>query len=354
MAGNYLVSLVASDGTDDSTVDRVRIIVSESGDDTNNAPVAKAGSDQMVETGSNVNLDGTASSDEDGDALTYSWLFASIPSGSSVSLSSSRSSSPSFTADADGTYVVQLTVNDSTTDSSVDQVNITAQTIASNSGPTANAGSDQSITLGSEKSGCGAGANIDNPWRYDPMSSLNSFRTDEHNAHTKSDGAYHYHGNPLAMYDIDCENSGSASPVIGFAADGFPVYGKCFDDNGVIREAKSSYVLKDDGGPRQDVDGYETPVEGEGDVASSNYDGQFRGDWEYSEGEGDLDECNGMTVNGQYGYYVTDAFPWLVGCLTGSLDSSFEQTGERLIDLMHSHDHHLHEEQHAHGHSHKH
>ena len=175
--------------------------------------------------------------------------------------------------------------------------------------------------LGREKIGCGPDQ-IDNPWRYDPMSSLNNFGTDEHNAHTQPDGTYHYHGNPMAMFETDC-STGIASPVIGFAADGFPIYGTCFDDNGTVRKAVPSYQLKDGGGTRAEVSGYTTPVGGRGSVASSNYDGQFRGDYEYVAGSGDLDECNGMMVNGQYGYFVTDAYPWVLGCYSGTPDGSF-------------------------------
>ncbi len=173
--------------------------------------------------------------------------------------------------------------------------------------------------LGQEKIGCGQDQ-IENPWRYDPMSPLNDFGTDDNNAHTQPDGTYHYHGNPLAMFDAQCESNMSVSPVIGFAADGFPIYGPCFDDSGTIRKATSSYVLKS--GARQDVTGYTTPTV-TGNVQHSYYDGQFRGDWEYSTGSGDLDECNGMTVDGQYGYYVTDTFPWVMNCLKGTKHSNF-------------------------------
>jgi hypothetical protein len=173
--------------------------------------------------------------------------------------------------------------------------------------------------LGQEKIGCGQDQ-IEHPWRYDPMSPLNDFGTDDNNAHTQPDGTYHYHGNPLAMFDAQCESNMSVSPVIGFAADGFPIYGPCFDDSGTIRKATSSYVLKS--GARQDVTGYTTPTV-TGNVQHSYYDGQFRGDWEYSAGSGDLDECNGMTVDGQYGYYVTDTFPWVMNCLKGAKHSNF-------------------------------
>ena len=194
--------------------------------------------------------------------------------------------------------------------------------------------------LGNEKIGCG-GDQIDNPWRYDPMSSLNSFGTDSHNAHVQPDGTYHYHGNPVALFAQDCSTATAESPVIGFAADGFPVYGSCIEDgNGDITEVTSSWSLKNSGGLRQAVSGYTTPVGGTGNIASDNYDGQFRGDYEYTANQGDLDECNGMTVDGQYGYYVTSSFPWIVNCYKGTVQSSFSPSGPQALSIkLHGHSH---------------
>ncbi|WP_268967931.1 YHYH protein [Veronia nyctiphanis] len=53
-------------------------------------------------------------------------------------------------------------------------------------------GVGQGEQLGNEKIGC-FDDQIDNPWRYDPMSSLNDFGTDIHNAHVQPTGEYHYH-----------------------------------------------------------------------------------------------------------------------------------------------------------------
>ncbi|MCC2617032.1 YHYH protein [Aestuariibacter halophilus] len=193
--------------------------------------------------------------------------------------------------------------------------------------------------LGNEKIGCGQDQ-IDNPWRYDPMSALNTFGTDAHNAHTQPDGTYHYHGNPQALFDQDCDLTGVPSPVVGFAADGFPIYGSCFtDEQGNVRKALSSYQLKNNGGARQAEPGYQTPQAGVGVVASDQYDGQFVGDWEYQADSGDLDICNGMTVDGQYGYYITDQYPWVMGCFTGTPDPSFDKTGAALVNRMHAHPH---------------
>ena len=93
--------------------------------------------------------------------------------------------------------------------------------------------------------------------------------------------------------------------------------------NSTVRKAVPGYQLKMGGGAREDVSGYTTPVGGRGSVVSSNYDGQFRGDYEYVAGSGDLDECNGTVVNGQYGYFITDACLWVLGCYSGTPDESF-------------------------------
>lgn len=163
--------------------------------------------------------------------------------------------------------------------------------------------------LGQEKIGC---FETDTPWRYDPMYSGNNFGTDSHHAHTQPDGAYHYHGDPLAMYDTSGQ---TASPVIGFAADGFPIYGPYIDDNGTIRKVKSGYTLKQ---------GARVSQSGEGAFPGGNYDGTYIDDWEWT-GAGDLDECNGMEYNGSYAYFVTDTYPWVMHCFMGTPDASFHK-----------------------------
>ena len=149
---------------------------------------------------------------------------------------------------------------------------------------------------------------MDTPFRYDPMGPGGDFGTDEHNAHTQPDGTYHYHGNPMAMFEQSSPTE--PSPVIGFAADGFPIFGSYIDDNGTIREATTSYRLKTGtrpGGP------------------GGEYDGTYIDDWEYVEGSGDLDQCNGMTQDGVYGYVVTASYPHVLGCFTGTPDPSFDK-----------------------------
>lgn len=123
----------------------------------NQAPVANAGLDQNVKTGSTVYLDGTASYDPDGDPLTYSWSFVSRPSGSNATLSGASTATPTFVADVDGTYEVASTVSDAEL-SSTDSVVVTA---APNRAPVANAGPDQSVATGST-------VQLDGTGSYDP------------------------------------------------------------------------------------------------------------------------------------------------------------------------------------------
>lgn len=131
--GTYVVSLTVNDGTVNSAADTVTITT------LNSAPVANAGADQSTYVNNTVTLDGSGSSDVDGNTLTYSWTFASKPDGSVATLVNANSVNPSFTADKFGTYEVSLVVNDGTVNSAADTVTITTQ----NSAPVANAGPDQ-------------------------------------------------------------------------------------------------------------------------------------------------------------------------------------------------------------------
>jgi hypothetical protein len=96
------------------------------GDRANVAPVANAGPDRSVVTGSLVTLDGGGSSDANGDPLTYSWSLTSRPGGSAAALSSASAAAPAFTADVAGAYLLSLTVSDGAATSAADTVTITA------------------------------------------------------------------------------------------------------------------------------------------------------------------------------------------------------------------------------------
>ena len=109
----------------------------------NHAPIANAGPDQTVPTGGYGQLDGSGSTDVDGNLLTWNWLFTARPPGSGAVLSDPYVVNPSFQADVPGTYVIQLVVNDGKVNSSPDAVTITTE----NSAPVANAGPGQTVPV---------------------------------------------------------------------------------------------------------------------------------------------------------------------------------------------------------------
>ena len=121
LPGRYEAQLVVSDGKLNSAPDIVVIQTNP----LNVAPVASAGADQTVPFGSTVQLDGTQSSDANGDPLTFAWSFISRPAGSQAVLTDTGAPTPSFAADRVGDFVLSLVVNDGRLNSAPDSVVVT-------------------------------------------------------------------------------------------------------------------------------------------------------------------------------------------------------------------------------------
>ncbi len=121
-AGVWEISLVVSDGALDSEPDVMTLSVGQD----NGTPVASAGVDQSVTTGATVTLDGTGSSDPDGNPLQYAWTLVTRPGGSVAALSSASAARPTFRADVDGVYEATLVVSDGTLTSGSDKVRVVA------------------------------------------------------------------------------------------------------------------------------------------------------------------------------------------------------------------------------------
>jgi hypothetical protein len=159
-------------------------------------------------------------------------------------------------------------------------------------------------------------------------------------------GNYHHHQNPSAfkldltvisnvcdLYDADglyVIDSNAHSPLIGYAYDGFPIYGaygfKNADGTGGITRIKSGYQLRNITTRTVWADGTDVP---DGPAVSTTYPlGYFREDYEFVShaGQADyLDEHNGRFCvtpeypNGIYCYFATvdsewnSAYPYVVG-----------------------------------------
>lgn len=95
----------------------------------NAAPIARAGADQSVAIGTTVALDGSGSSDPDGDPFTYAWTLTAKPDGSASTLVGAASARPAITPDIAGSYVASLTVDDGQAISDPAIVTITAEQV---------------------------------------------------------------------------------------------------------------------------------------------------------------------------------------------------------------------------------
>ncbi|MBI4867416.1 MAG: hypothetical protein HY816_10745 [Candidatus Wallbacteria bacterium] len=142
LSGVHTFQLVVNDSLADSRPAQVRVRVDSP---TNHVPVANGGNDLTAATGNVVTLDGRQSFDEDGTPLAYIWTQRS---GANLTLSGFAGPTPSFTPSIAGLYVFELTVSDGVNLSTPDRVEISVSS-PGNRPPTANAGADQAVFVGS-------------------------------------------------------------------------------------------------------------------------------------------------------------------------------------------------------------
>lgn len=158
-------------------------------------------------------------------------------------------------------------------------------------------------------------------WNLEILSTSHSLVYDCNNGHDTS--RYHYHGTPTE-YMPTIENGTNHSQLIGYAADGFPIYYKYgYEDPNssvsAIVTLNSSYCVKSGTRPG---DGLDAP--------DGTFDGTYTADYEYIDGLGDLDACNGRFSvtpeypSGIYCYYITDDYPSIPRCFVGTPNSSFQ------------------------------
>ena len=145
--------------------------------------------------------------------------------------------------------------------------------------------------------------------------------------HPNNTHEYHLHVNPTCLYD-DTDSSQHA-PIIGFAFDGFPIYGAYAfanaDGTGAIKRMRSSYRLRSITQRNTLPNGTQLPSSLYGPALVIYPLGAYVEDFEYGTGLGDLDEWNGRFCvtpeypNGIYAYFTTiDAaqipvYPYVLG-----------------------------------------
>ena len=163
-------------------------------------------------------------------------------------------------------------------------------------------------------------------WQYEALSGAVALGIDANHAHVQPTGAYHYHGLPTQLLRDLGVDAASHSPLVGWAADGFPIYAVYGhsdprDSASKTQPMASSYRLKAGQRPR----GRDQP--------GGKYDGTFVADYEFVEGHGDLDPCNGrFTVtpefpNGTYAYFLTESWPVIPRCYRGTPSEDFKRRG---------------------------
>lgn len=132
-------------------------------------------------------------------------------------------------------------------------------------------------------------------WRLEGMGAAEALGMDAANAHVDHRGLYHYH----AVSNAFLENRDDT--LIGWAADGFEIHY-------IGSAVQSSWQLRS--GTRSSAPG-------------GAYDGTYEQDWVHVAGSGNLDQCNGAMMDGEYVYFATDTFPFFPRCFMGDVSRDF-------------------------------
>ena len=142
--GEYVVTLVVADDSGAKVPAQVDIQVGG-----NLPPMANAGQDMRIELGTRISLSGAASSDPEGETLSYAWEITTKPIDSMVLLAKPETEMPFFVPDVVGEYNISLIVSDGVHFSSADAVTISVFR-PPNAAPTLSAIGDKTVVLGSE------------------------------------------------------------------------------------------------------------------------------------------------------------------------------------------------------------
>jgi len=310
VSGSYVVYLTVDDGMLDSEIDSVEITVSE------------------VVTGSTAGILCDYNYSEYNDSPSVSYVSAAQWSCSEDERTLSANGIPdhevgTFPNSHNPNAITEQTVSANYALSPTETT--TATTLGGPSGATGyvlNGVKIDANTAGSCDDSGSSCSLIDNSggWHIEALGQTSfNFGTDDNNAHVQPGGSYHYHGMPEGFVTKQGGNS-TTMTIIGWAADGFPIYARygysvASDAASSLKAMTGSYQLVSDvSASRPSTDVY--PL------------GTFAEDWQYVEGSGDLDECNGRVgvtpefPQGIYHYYATDSYPYFQRCVKGEVTVS--------------------------------
>ena len=161
-------SLIVNDGQLSSTPSVVTISVSpETPPTENQKPIANAGNNQSVNGNDTVTLDGSNSTDAEGDALTYLWQQTS---GDTINLNAHSAQQAYFLApEGGGTFVFSVVVNDGHSDSDIDFVTIEVDPVnpllIANSGVDQTTDTNSLVTLNGSASTSSDGSALSYVWQ---------------------------------------------------------------------------------------------------------------------------------------------------------------------------------------------
>jgi gliding motility-associated-like protein len=144
--GQYTFRLTVTDNGGATKFDEVVVTVSNA----NQAPVANAGTDKTVTLPTTtINLTGSGSDPDVGGSITaYQWTRVAGPNNvPALTLTNANTATVSIGGLVAGTYTFRLTVTDNNSATGFDEVTVTVANGPVNQAPTANAGSDKTITM---------------------------------------------------------------------------------------------------------------------------------------------------------------------------------------------------------------
>jgi major membrane immunogen (membrane-anchored lipoprotein) len=151
-------------------------------------------------------------------------------------------------------------------------------------------------------------------YRVEALQDVYNLGFDFNNAHVQPTGEYHYHGVSELLADAYATDDDLVH--VGFAADGYLMY---YSKSGAY---EPGYELSTDTRSGTDCTGSGALGGVDVEVDGTTPDGTYTSDWVSSDDNGDLDECNGIEIDGEYAYLITDEYPYVGRCLNGEFTAT--------------------------------